>query len=135
MEAGALGAEIIISGKLRTERARFEKFREGYLPKSGDPAIKSLHKAELHVKLKPGILGIKVRIMPSNIPFPDQVQISEIIPEEEKIEKEEVAQEPEKTKENEPQTTEATKTSKKKPEASEKETELKVSEESTEEAP
>ena len=26
MDAGALGAEIVISGKLRTERARFEKF-------------------------------------------------------------------------------------------------------------
>ena len=33
MEAGALGAEIIISGKLRTERARHEKFRAGYLPR------------------------------------------------------------------------------------------------------
>jgi len=26
MEAGALGAEIIISGKLRTDRSRYEKF-------------------------------------------------------------------------------------------------------------
>ncbi|MDH5451279.1 MAG: 30S ribosomal protein S3, partial [Candidatus Bathyarchaeota archaeon] len=33
MEAGALGAEITISGKLRTDRARYEKFRDGYLPK------------------------------------------------------------------------------------------------------
>jgi small subunit ribosomal protein S3 len=129
MEAGALGAEIIISGKLRTERARFEKFRGGYLPKSGDPAIKSLHKAEFHVKLKPGILGIKVRIMPSNIAFPDQVQILEIVPEEE------VDQEPEKTEEKETKKTEAIKNPEKKPEASEKEAELKVSEENTTEAP
>jgi len=35
MEAGALGAEIRISGKLRTERARYEKFKAGYLPKCG----------------------------------------------------------------------------------------------------
>jgi len=30
MEAGALGAEIVISGKLTTERARFEKFKAGH---------------------------------------------------------------------------------------------------------
>jgi len=88
MEAGALGAEIIISGKLRTERARYEKFRAGYIPKSGEPALKYLHKAELHVQLKPGIFGVKVRIMPPEAKFPDQVQITEEIPSEttEKIE-------------------------------------------------
>jgi small subunit ribosomal protein S3 len=77
MEAGALGAEIIISGKLRTERARYEKFKAGYIPKSGEPALKHLRKAELHVQLKPGIYGIKVRIMPPEATFPDQVQILE----------------------------------------------------------
>jgi len=82
MEAGALGAEIIISGKLRTERARYEKFRDGYIPKSGEPALKYLHKAELHVQLKPGIYGVKVRIMPPEATFPDQVQIpNETLPE------------------------------------------------------
>jgi len=82
MEAGALGAEIIISGKLRTERARYEKFRAGYIPKSGEPPLKYLRKAELHVQLKPGIYGIKVRIMPPEAKFPDQVQITEEIPQE-----------------------------------------------------
>lgn len=89
MEAGALGAEIIISGKLRTERARFEKFREGYLPKSGDPALKYLRKAEIHVQLKPGITGVKVRIIPPEAKFPDQLQMPEkIIEVREEIEKE-----------------------------------------------
>jgi len=77
MEAGALGAEVIISGKLRTDRARYEKFRAGYMPKSGEPAIKYLRKTELHVQLKPGIYGVKVRIMPPEARFPDQVQIVE----------------------------------------------------------
>lgn len=77
MEAGALGAEIIISGKLRTDRARYEKFRLGYMPKSGEPARKYLRKAEVSVQLKPGILGVKVRIMPPDAKFPDQVQIAE----------------------------------------------------------
>ena len=83
MEAGALGAEIIISGKLRTDRARYEKFRSGYLPKSGEPATRYMRKAALHVQLKPGIYGVKVRIMPPEARFPDQVKITGEAPEEE----------------------------------------------------
>jgi len=81
MDAGALGAEIIISGKLRTDRARYEKFREGYLPKSGDPPRKYMRKAELDVQMKPGTLGVKVRLIPPEAKFPDQVKI-QIIEEE-----------------------------------------------------
>ncbi len=99
MEAGALGAEVIISGKLRTDRARYEKFREGYLPKSGEPPRKHMRKAELHVQLKPGILGVKVRLIPPEAQFPDQVKV-EIIeeefesePEKEIVEKKVVAEE------------------------------------------
>jgi small subunit ribosomal protein S3 len=86
MEAGALGAEIIISGKLRTERARFEKFRAGYMPKCGDPALKYLRKVEVHVQLKPGIFGVKVRIMPPDAVFPDKIKIVESLPPEETTE-------------------------------------------------
>lgn len=86
MEAGALGVEIILSGKLRTERARYEKFRSGYLPKCGDPALKYMRKAEMHVQLKPGIYGVKVRIMPPDAKFPDKIQIVETPPVEEKLE-------------------------------------------------
>jgi len=118
MEAGALGAEIIISGKLRTERARYEKFRAGYIPKSGEPALKYLHKAELHVQLKPGIFGVKVRIMPPEAKFPDQVQITEEIPPE-VTEKTETVAEPEaKTEEKESETNE-TETTEEKMEAKE----------------
>jgi small subunit ribosomal protein S3 len=62
---------------LRTERARNEKFRTGYLPKCGDPALKYMRKAEVHVQLKPGIYGVKVRIMPPDAKFPDKIQIVE----------------------------------------------------------
>jgi small subunit ribosomal protein S3 len=78
MDAGALGAEIIISGKLRTDRARYEKFKTGYLPKSGEPPRKYMRTAELHVQLKPGILGVKVRIIPPDAEFPDQVKVQVI---------------------------------------------------------
>ncbi len=75
LEAGALGAEVIISGKLRTDRARYEKFRTGYLPKSGEPPRKYMRTAELHVQTKPGILGVKVRLIPPDAQFPDQVNV------------------------------------------------------------
>lgn len=80
MDAGALGAEIIISGKLRTERARYEKFRAGYFPRCGDPPLRYLRKAEFHVQLKPGIFGVRVRIMPPDAKFPDKIQIVEAPP-------------------------------------------------------
>jgi len=78
MEAGALGVEIIISGKLRTDRARYEKFRAGYLPKSGEPPRRFMRKAELHVQLKPGVLGVKVNLIPPDAEFPDQVKVLEV---------------------------------------------------------
>jgi len=114
MEAGALGAEIIISGKLRTDRARYEKFRAGYLPKSGYPVMKYARKAELPVQLKPGILGVKVRIMPPDAKFPDQVHMAEEILQEEVTEATEAAEATEATETpKKPKTTEATETPKK----------------------
>jgi small subunit ribosomal protein S3 len=75
MEAGALGCEIVISGKLRTERARFEKFRAGYFPRCGEPALKYTRKTEAHVQLKAGMFGVRVKIMPPDAIFPDKVKI------------------------------------------------------------
>lgn len=103
MEAGALGAEIVISGKLRTERARFEKFRAGYFPRCGDPALTYMKKAEAHVQLKPGIIGVRVKIMPPDAKFPDKIKITEQLPPEEIEEKieEEKAEKPVETPEQE----------------------------------
>jgi small subunit ribosomal protein S3 len=77
MGAGAHGAEIIISGKLRTERARAEKFRDGYIPKSGEPAMKYVKRAVTHVQLKPGIFGVQVLIVSPEARFPDEIEIIE----------------------------------------------------------
>ena len=93
IEAGALGAEIIISGKLRTERARYEKFKAGYLAKCGDPALKYLRKAEVHVQMKPGMFGVKVRLMPPDAIFPDKIKIADALPTEEELVPEEKPQE------------------------------------------
>jgi len=111
MEAGALGAEIIIRGKLRTDRARYEKFRAGYLPKSGHPPMRYMRKATLHVQLKPGMFGVKVNIMPPDAKFPDKVSITEEVIEEETKELEEAKEiaEPIKTAETDETKEEETK--------------------------
>ncbi len=62
MSAGAMGAEVVISGKLRSERASFEKYTAGVLPKSGDPAERVVKEAVTHVLLKMGLYGIKIKI-------------------------------------------------------------------------
>jgi small subunit ribosomal protein S3 len=94
MEAGALGAEIVISGKLRTERARYEKFKAGYLVKCGEPSIKYMQRAEVHVQLKPGIFGVRVKIMPPDAIFPDKIKIVENLPPETKATEEKTEKEP-----------------------------------------
>jgi small subunit ribosomal protein S3 len=72
MGAGALGAEIVISGKLRTQRHRYEKYRQGYIPCTGEAALRNVRTAVRHIKLKPGILGVRVKIVPPGVEFPDQ---------------------------------------------------------------
>lgn len=75
MRAGAMGTEIIIKGKLTSRRHRYEKYREGYIPRVGDPALKNVHIATAAVKMRPGIIGISVKIIPPDAVFPDQVEI------------------------------------------------------------
>ncbi len=75
MKAGALGAEIIVSGKLTTERARTEKFKTGYLPKVGDPVLKNVLAAVFATQLKQGLIGIHVSIVPPTYASPDQFSL------------------------------------------------------------
>merc|ERR1712038_1133771 len=63
MENGAKGCEVIVSGKLRAQRAKSMKFKEGYMIKSGQAAEDYVTKAIRHVLMRQGVLGIKVAIM------------------------------------------------------------------------
>jgi len=63
MEAGARGVEVVISGKLTSQRARFERYTSGVVYKSGKPR-EMVDEATVQVLLKPGVYGVKVRIMP-----------------------------------------------------------------------
>jgi small subunit ribosomal protein S3 len=75
MEAGAKGCEIEISGKLTSERARTEKFVDGTMVHTGQPAFNLVNKGfDVAVK-KLGVLGVSVRIIPSDIELPDEFKV------------------------------------------------------------
>jgi len=63
MESGAKGCEVIVSGKLRGQRAKSMKFLDGLMIHSGDPMNDYVDQAVRHVLLRQGVLGIKVKIM------------------------------------------------------------------------
>eukprot|EP01115_Flamella_aegyptia_P000930 TRINITY_DN114400_c0_g1_i1.p1 TRINITY_DN114400_c0_g1~~TRINITY_DN114400_c0_g1_i1.p1 ORF type:complete len:256 (+),score=80.25 TRINITY_DN114400_c0_g1_i1:26-769(+) len=63
MDSEARGCEIIVSGKLRAQRAKSMKFRQGYMIKSGHSVNDYVDTATRHIKLRLGVLGIKVAIM------------------------------------------------------------------------
>jgi len=75
MAAGALGVEVNIRGKLTTERARYERYKDGYLPSVGDPVLKQVKHAVVDVQLKQGLFGVQVRILPPGARFPDRPEI------------------------------------------------------------
>lgn len=86
IDSGAMGAEIVISGKVPSQRARSWRFSAGYLKKSGDIAENKIKKAYASASLKSGIIGVKVSIMTPDIVLPDKF----ILKEEPKIKKEDI---------------------------------------------
>ena len=61
---GAKGCEIIISGKIRGQRAKSQKYKQGYIVSTGQPKLEFVDIAVRHVELRQGVLGVKVKIMP-----------------------------------------------------------------------
>jgi len=76
MNAGALGVEVAIAGKLRSERAHFEKHSLGVIPKSGDLAERIVRFATTSVLTKMGLMGIQLRIA-SRIEVPQEFELTE----------------------------------------------------------
>jgi small subunit ribosomal protein S3 len=62
MEAGAMGVQITISGKLRGDRSAFEKHVQGILTRAGNYAQNVVSEDIVHVKTKMGLIGIRIRI-------------------------------------------------------------------------
>ncbi len=77
MRSGALGVEILISGKVPSARSKRWRFYTGYLKKSGEAAQSGVKKAYKIANLKSGSVGIQVRIMPADITLGDDVKIIE----------------------------------------------------------
>ncbi|KJE89336.1 ribosomal protein S3 [Capsaspora owczarzaki ATCC 30864] len=86
MESGAKGVEVVVSGKLRGQRAKAMKFQDGFMVHSGFPTTYYIDRAVRHVLLRQGVLGLKVKIMLAQdptgragpkTPLPDIVTILE----------------------------------------------------------
>lgn len=73
MDAGALGIEILITGKVPSSRAKRWRFYRGYLKKCGQTAIDGVRKSYTVAQLKTGTIGITVKIMPPDIKLPDKI--------------------------------------------------------------
>jgi small subunit ribosomal protein S3 len=100
MSAEARGCEITIKGKLTSQRARSEVFREGFVAKCGEPSKKYVEDTVMEVTLKQGVIGVHVKIMLPDAVLPDDAVLipnvfgkpeEEVIEEEEEIIKEEEA--------------------------------------------
>ena len=77
MEAGALGAEIVLSGKVTGARARVEKFNRGYIKHNGEPAQDVVDDGQGVAVMKLGTIGVTVKIIPPGATLPDDFAIHE----------------------------------------------------------
>ncbi|WP_292390741.1 30S ribosomal protein S3 [Methanosarcina sp. UBA5] len=77
MNAGALGCEVVISGKLTGSRSRVEKFIDGYIKHSGNPVQEVVDEGFAVAVKKLGTLGCKVRIIQPDVVLPDSYTIRE----------------------------------------------------------
>ncbi|MHC1631364.1 MAG: 30S ribosomal protein S3 [Methanotrichaceae archaeon] len=75
MENGALGCEIVLSGKLTGPRSRTEKFIRGYVKHSGKPAEEIVDYGYAVAVKKLGTIGCQVRIIPPGVVPPDKFEI------------------------------------------------------------
>ena len=92
MDSGALGCEIVLSGKVTGPRSRVEKFLSGYVKHSGKPSQEIVDHGYAVAVKKLGTIGCQVRIVPPDAIPPDRFQIvppaketaEEVLPAEEK---------------------------------------------------
>ncbi|WP_101294441.1 30S ribosomal protein S3 [Halegenticoccus soli] len=77
MDAGALGAEIVLSGKVTGARSRVEKFNRGYIKHNGEPAQEVVDEGQGVAVMKLGTIGVTVKIIPPGAELPDDFAIAE----------------------------------------------------------
>jgi small subunit ribosomal protein S3 len=72
---GALGAEIRVSGKVTSQRARTQIFRAGMMTKSGFISQEGIDKGVAQCIQKSGVLGVVVKIQHVGVKRGDEVEI------------------------------------------------------------
>ena len=77
MDAGALGAEIVLSGKVTGARSRVEKFNRGYIKHNGEPASEVVDEGQGVSVMKLGTIGVTVKTIPPGAKLPDDFTIAE----------------------------------------------------------
>lgn len=75
MDAGAKGCQVTIAGKLTGERHRTEKFTAGNIKYCGEPAKEWMSIGYAIAMRKPGVMGVKVKIMHPDAKLPDDIEI------------------------------------------------------------
>ena len=75
IEAGALGAEIVLAGKVTGARSRVEKFNRGYIKHNGEPAQEVVDHGQGVAVMKLGTIGVNVKIIPPGAELPDDFEI------------------------------------------------------------
>ena len=75
MASRAKGCQVIIAGKLRGERHRTEKYKEGHIKFCGEPRAQWMHEGYAVAKLKAGVIGVTVQIMDPKAKLPDEVSV------------------------------------------------------------
>ncbi len=99
MDAGAIGVEIIISGKMGGAYGRTEKFLAGFIKHCGQPSKELIDEGFEEANTKPGKIGVNVRIMKEFMHISGEVTTTRYPKKEEKKEaREELPEEPEAAK-------------------------------------
>lgn len=65
MESGAKGCEVVVSGKLRGQRAKAMKFVDGLMIHSGHPVREYVDTAVRHVLLRQGMILLDIEVLSS----------------------------------------------------------------------
>ncbi|MBI5223633.1 30S ribosomal protein S3 [Candidatus Micrarchaeota archaeon] len=81
IRSGALGAEIVASGKIGAKGAKAKTLRvgAGHIPKSGEPS-RLVKVAHLHANTQSGVIGVLVRLTPPGTVFPDKKTDKVVLP-------------------------------------------------------
>ncbi len=75
MDRGALGCEIIMTGKLKGPRGRMEKMVDGYIKHCGEVAEEVVDRGYAIAKVKAGVIGVQVWIVKSDAARPDAFRL------------------------------------------------------------